>query len=227
MKYRLFRAAMHLISLLVYIPLQILFIPLAVLGSIYVGYSQIVLSKKLGVSMTAIEILNGRWSMHIFDIRPDHACEKLAKVLPNTSVNGLWLALAPLWLKFKISGELFLYPRIPDQGHEDLRDLVVSRTLYIDHVIDRVIDDVEQFVLMGAGYDTRAYGGLSTKNVVIFEMDQVAEQDHKMKGLSAAGIGFEHVNFVPVDFSNDDAFAKLTSTGFDRTKKKHCFFGKV
>ena len=80
---------MHLISLLVYIPLQILFIPLAVLGSIYVGYCQIVLSKKLGVSMTAIEILNGRWSMHIFDIRPDHGCEKLAKVLPNTSVNGL------------------------------------------------------------------------------------------------------------------------------------------
>lgn len=210
---------MSLLSLIVYIPLQILFIPLAVLGSIYVGYRQLGVSKRLGISQTAIEVLNGRWTMHIFGIRTDKACDKLAKVLSNTSINGLWLALAPLWLKFKVSGELFLYPRIPEQGDEGLRDLMVSRTLYLDRVIERVIDDVEQFVLMGAGYDTRAYGELATKGVAIFEMDQVAVQQHKVQGLAAAGIVSEHVHFVPVDFSKDDAFAELTSAGFDRTKK--------
>lgn len=154
---------MSFLSLVLYIPLQIVFIPLALLGSIYVGYRQIGVSKKLGISQTAIEVLNGRWTMHIFGIRTDEACDKLAKVLSNTSVNGLWLALAPLWLEYKMSGELFLYPRIPDQGDEGLRDLMVSRTLYFDRVIERVINDVEQFVFMGAGYDTRAYGDLSTK----------------------------------------------------------------
>ena len=159
---------MSLLSLIVYIPLQILFIPLAVLGAVYVGYRQLVISKKLGISQTAIEVLNGRWTMHIFGIRTDKACDKLAKVLSNTSVNGLWLALAPLWLKFKMSGELFLYPRIPEQGDEGLRDLMVSRTLYFDRVIERVIGDVEQFVFMGAGYDTRAYGDLATKGVTLY-----------------------------------------------------------
>lgn len=210
---------MSLLSLILYVPLQILFIPLAVLGSIYVACRQIGVSKKLGISQTAIEVINGRWTMHIFGIRTDPACEKLAKVLSNTSVNGLWLALVPLWLKFKISGELFLYPRIPERGDEGLRDLMISRTLYFDRVIERVIDDVEQFVFMGAGYDTRAYGGLSTKGVAIFEMDQVAVQQHKIQGLAAAGIAFEHVHFIAVDFSRDDAFEKLANAGFDRTKK--------
>ena len=210
---------MAFLSLFLFIILQVLFIPLALLGTIYVAYCQLVVSKRLGVSQTAIEVLNGRWTMHIFNIRSDVACDKLVKVLSNTSANGLWLALAPLWLKFKMSGQLFLYPRIPDQGDEVLSDLMVSRTLYFDSVIERVIDDVEQFVFMGAGYDTRAYGDLLTKGVTIFEMDQVAVQNHKLQGLAAAGIHCDHVHFVPVDFSKDDAFAKLAHAGFDRTKK--------
>jgi len=144
---------MSLLSFIFYLPLQFLFIPLALLGSIYVGYRQIVVSKKPGISQ-------------------------------------------------------------------------VSRTLYFDSVIERVIDDVEQFVFMGAGYDTRAYGLLLDKDVTIFEMDQVSVQQHKKQGLAAAGIACEHVHFVPVDFSQDDAFVQLTRAGFDRTKK-HCFFGKA
>ena len=138
---------MSLLSLVLYIPLQIAFIPLAFLGVALVAYRQIRVSKKLGISQTAIEVLNGRWTMHVFDIRADEACAKLASALPNTSVTGLWFALAPLWLKFKMSGKLFIYPRVPEEGAEDLRDLIVSRTLYFDRVIERVIDNVEQFVL--------------------------------------------------------------------------------
>lgn len=85
---------MTLLNLLVYIPLQILFIPLAILGAILVGFRQLVVSKRLGISQTAIEVLNGSWTMHIFGIRVDEACDKLTKVLPNTSVTGLWLTRA-------------------------------------------------------------------------------------------------------------------------------------
>ena len=111
-----FGAILNLISLIVFIPLQVLFIPFAVLGAIYVAYCQLGVSKKLGISQTAIEVLNGRWTMHIFGIRTDKTCDRLIKVLPNTSAIGLWLVLAPLWVKFKISGELFMYPRVPVQG---------------------------------------------------------------------------------------------------------------
>ncbi len=144
---------MSIFSLVLYIALQIAFIPLALLGGVLVAYRQMVVSKKLGVSQTAIEVLNGRLTMHIFGIRDDEPSAQLAAVLPNTSVIGLWLVLLPLWLTFRISGKHFLYPRVPEVGAERLLDLVVARTLYFDRIIERVIGEVEQFVVMGAGYD--------------------------------------------------------------------------
>ncbi len=90
-------------ALIVFIILQILFIPLAIMGAVWVGYKQIVVSKKLGASQTAVEIINGRWTMHIFGLRDDHAAAKLTPVLPNTSTFGLWLALFPLYVYSRIA----------------------------------------------------------------------------------------------------------------------------
>ena len=210
---------MSILSLAIYIPLQIAFIPFALLGFVLVAYRQIGVSKKLGISQTAIEVLNGRWTMHVFGLRNDEACAKLADALPNTSVMGLWLALFPLWLKFKISGKPFLYPRVPKAGAETIADLVVARTLYFDHVIERVIGEVEQFVVMGAGYDTRAYGGFQRDAVTFFELDQPKVQQHKRNTLNDAQIPCEHVRFVAVDFSKESPFDRLLEAGYDPSKK--------
>ena len=210
---------MSLFSLAIYIPLQIALIPIAILGILLVAYRQMVVSKQLGVSQTAIEVLNGRWTMHVFGIRDDEASVKLVKILPNTSATGLMLVLIPLWLKFKISGKLFLYPRVPEPGAENIGDLVVARTLYFDRIIDRVVQDVEQFVVMGAGYDTRAYGRIRREGVTFFELDQNNVQQHKRRALAEAGIPCEHVRFVPVDFSRENAFDKLIDAGFDQSRK--------
>ena len=210
---------MKLLSLVVFIPLQILFVPLAVLGFILVAYRQLVVSKQLGVSQSAIEVLNGRWAMHIFGIRPDEATVSLAAALPNTSLFGLWLCLFPLWLKFKLSGALSLYPRIPVAGTENMADLVIVRTLYFDRIIERAIGDIEQFVVMGAGYDTRAYGRFRRDEVTFFELDKAAVQEHKHHALAAARIPCEHVRFVSVDFSRDDFFVQLSEAGYDASKK--------
>ena len=210
---------MSIFSLVLYIALQIAFIPLALVGGALVGYRQMVVSRKLGVSQTAIEVLNGRWTMHVFGIRDDEASARLAAVLPNTSVIGLWLVLLPLWLTFRISGKHFLYPRVPEVGAERLRDLVVARTLYFDRIIERVIGEVEQFVVMGAGYDMRAYGKFSQEGVTFFELDQPSVQRHKRDALAEAGIPSEHVRFVSVDFSSENAFDKLAAAGYDRSRK--------
>ena len=210
---------MKLLSLVVFIPLQILFVPLAVLGFILVAYRQLVVSKQLGVSQSAIEVLNGRWAMHIFGIRPDEATVSLAAALPNTSLFGLWLCLFPLWLKFKLSGALSLYPRIPVAGTENMADLVIVRTLYFDRIIERAIGDIEQFVVMGAGYDMRAYGRFRRDGVTFFELDKAAVQEHKRHALAAARIPCEHVRFVSVDFSRDDFFVQLSEAGYDASKK--------
>jgi methyltransferase (TIGR00027 family) len=208
-----------LISFLVFIILQIVFVPIAIVGAVLVGYKQMVISKRLEVSQTGIEVLNGRWAMHVFDIRQDLAAVQLADAIPNTSTLGLWFSLFPLWVKYKISGEYFGYPRIPNEGAEGIADLVVARTLYFDRIIERVLGDVEQFVLLGAGYDTRAYGALNKQGVTFFELDQPTTQKLKVASLRAAGIDASHVTFVEVDFSKESVFEKLRAAGYDPAKK--------
>lgn len=210
---------MVILSFLVFVPLQIAFLPLAVVGFIIVAYKQIVVSKRLGVSQTGIEVLNGRWTMHVFGIRRDVATARLAAALPNTSTLGLWLVLFPLWVKYKISGVSFVYPRFPSEGSEGVRDFVISRTLYFDRIVRRVVGEVDQFVVLGAGYDTRAYGETRREGLVCFELDQDSTQRLKVASLAAAGIDAAHVTFVQVDFSHEDAFEQLREAGYDPTKK--------
>ncbi|HAL41252.1 MAG TPA: hypothetical protein DCP57_02320, partial [Gammaproteobacteria bacterium] len=68
-------------------------------------------------------------------------------------------------LQSRIAGQALLYPRIPTPGDENIADLVAARTVHFDSIIARAIDHVDQFVLMGAGYDTRAYGELARSGV--------------------------------------------------------------
>ena len=112
---------MRLISFLVFIHFQIAFIPLAIAGVILVAYRQMIVSKKMGISKTAIEVINGRWTMHVFGLRNDVATANPAAKLTNTSIFALWLVIFPLWVKYKISGELFLYPRTVDSGAKSKR----------------------------------------------------------------------------------------------------------
>ena len=210
---------MALLSLIIYIPLQIVFLPLSVFGALLQAYKQMVVSKRLGISQTAIEIINGRWTMHIFGMRDDEATARLAAVLPNNSLLGMWLALFPLWVKYKIAGKPSIYPQLPEAGSENLVNFVISRTLYFDCIIERAIPEVEQFVFMGAGYDTRAYGKLMQKNVKFFELDQANVQQQKRAALESAGIPCEHLSFVSIDFSSEKLFDKLIEAGFDPDKK--------
>ncbi len=140
---------MRLVSFVAFVVLQIAFLPFGLVGLLLVAYKQMVISKRLGVSQTGIEVLNGRWTMHIFGIRDDLAAARLASVMPNTSTFGLWLVLVPLWVKHRLSGTYFAYPRVPAEGAEGLGDLVIARTLYFDRIIERVVGDVEQFVPRG------------------------------------------------------------------------------
>ena len=195
---------------------------MGLLGFLLVAYKQIIVSKQIGSSQTAIEVLNGRWTMHVFDIRKDEAAVKLANSLPNTSTKGLWLVLFPLWVKYKISHRYFGYPRLPKEGEEVLVDLVIARTIYFDSIIERLAEDAEQFIVLGAGYDTRAYGALKDRGLTFFELDQSETQSMKIKWLRKADIESNHVQFVSVDFSQDNVFDKLKESGYD-TKKKTIF----
>jgi len=212
-----------LLSILAYIPLQILCLPLALIGAAYVLYCQVFVSKRLGLSMTAVEVLNCRWGLHVFGIRPDPSSVKLTHALPNTSAVGLWLTFGPLWLKYKLCGDWFVYPRVPPPHQDDLRDLIVVRSLVFDQMIAEHLPHVEQFVILGAGYDTRALTALNAQSggraLSVFEVDQPAVQQHKIENLQRAGIDAHDVHYVAVDFTRDNLFEYLSAAGFDRRKR--------
>ena len=126
--------------------------------------------------------------MHVFGLRSDDATANLAAKLPNASIFGLSLAILPLWKKYKISWELFLYARIPNSGTENLSDLVLARTLYFDRLIESAIDSVDQFVFLGPEHATRACRGVNQSKVTLFELDQPDVQAHKLETLEKANI---------------------------------------
>ena len=210
---------MKLLSWLVYIPLQIIILPLSIVGVILVAYRQMLVSKRLAVSQTAIEVFNGRWTLHVFGMRNDPGAAKLGPLLPNTSTIGLWLTLLPLWLKAKIAGAPAIYPRRVKPGHETVMDLITGRTVYFDHLTSKQLPHVEQFVLLGAGMDTRPYGALNVESVKVFELDQTSTQQLKRDTLNKASISASHVTFLSVDFAHEDLFTKLAATNYDRNKK--------
>jgi methyltransferase (TIGR00027 family) len=210
---------MEIIALLVFIIVQIVFIPLAIIGVIIITIKQILVSKKLGVSSTAISVIGNRWLMDVFGLRKDTASAKLYLVLPNGSVFGLWLLFFPSYLRYKISGKNKGYASFEEEGMEGIGKLAITRTIYFDKLISKSIDKVEQFVVMGAGYDTRCYGDLKRNNLKFFELDQSKTQKLKVECLKEAEIDTSHVTFIEVDFSSENWYEKLEDAGYDSSKK--------
>jgi len=92
---------MKFIAFIVFIIVQIIFIPFAIIGVILLTIRQISVSKKLGVSSTALSVLSGRWIMNFYGVRKDENVARLYRALPNASELGIWLLLFPGYLRLK------------------------------------------------------------------------------------------------------------------------------
>lgn len=90
------------------------------------------------------------------------------------------------------------------------------RTRFIDGAFrEAVADGFEQFVMLGAGLDTRAYRLVGDADVVVFEVDHPATQTWKREAIGRlAPDHASHVRFVPVDFDRDDLRTAMTTAGF-------------
>jgi len=208
----------RIIGFIVFVVVQMLFIPFSIIGVLITFYKQMFVSKKLGVSSTAVEIINGRWTMDKFGIRKDPTTVQLFKVMPNASALGLWLVLYPLYLFRQITGQNVIYPVIKTPGEETLADMVISRTLYIDDILKKSLAKSDQFVIMGAGFDTRCYGQFAKSDINLFELDQISTQQLKKDLLMQANIDTSNVHFVDVDFTSENWYDKLGKAGYDERK---------
>jgi methyltransferase (TIGR00027 family) len=76
-------------------------------------------------------------------------------------------------------------------------------------------------VILGAGYDARAYRFQALKTgVKVFEVDHPATQAVKLRKLAAIlGARPAHVTFVPTDFDQETLAERLFASGYDGRRK--------
>ena len=96
---------------------------------------------------------------------------------------------------------------------------IISRTRFIDDLIEKsTTEGAEQYVILGAGYDSRAHRLELPSSLKIFEVDQPEVQDRKRSKLPKELPNLENVTYVTVDFAHQSLTERLLNSGFDRTK---------
>ena len=103
-----------------------------------------------------------------------------------------------------------------------MQGYIVARTKYLDdHVRQCLEAGLEQVVVLGAGFDSRAYRFERLKaDVRVFEVDHPATQRAKQEKLEEIfGCIPEHVVYVPVDFTKECLEDRLLKHGYDPRRK--------
>lgn len=125
-----------------------------------------------------------------------------------------------LILKNRLLARLVLWFAI-ERRFPGATDTIVSRIRFVDDcLINSIKDGVEQVVILGAGYDSRAYRFNELKGKRVFEVDHPNTQKLKKdKILNIFGELPCHVAYVPVDFEKDKLILKLVEAGYSKNLK--------
>jgi methyltransferase (TIGR00027 family) len=109
-------------------------------------------------------------------------------------------------------------------ARKGMYEYVVARTRYVDEAFGRAAAEVEQVLIMGAGYDSRAIRFHDQlRHARLFELDAPAPQANKIRGLELRHFEVPpNLVFVPVDFERDSPAQRLDESGFVRGRP--CLF---
>jgi len=213
------RFLIKLFQILLYIPIQIIFIPFAIVGIIDAIYKEMGKSKKLGVSFSAIKALQYRWMMHYFNTRPDPLSVAFIKKFPCESHFGMWSTMGALIISQRLFGFPTRLGKLVEPGKETLDSTAGIRVLMFDKIMKKYVDKMEQIVLPGAGFDLIVLHFTKGKKIKVFELDQVSTLNVKVETLKKAGIKHDWITYIPVDYANESWVDKLLEAGFEKTKK--------
>jgi len=208
-----------LLQIILYVLLQISFIPFLIVGLTVGMYKEMVNSKKLGVSYSAGQALQYRWFMHYLETRPDPLSVAFTKKFPCESHFGLWATMGALIISQRLFGFKTRLSEVTEPGEANLAAISGSRVVTFDKIMEKYIDEMEQIVLPGVGFDLIALHFTEGKKVKVFELDQVNTLNIKVETLKKAGIKHDWITYIPVDYANESWVEKLLEAGFDKTKK--------
>lgn len=101
-------------------------------------------------------------------------------------------------------------------------NMMLIRTKFIDEKLEHAIHDgATQFVILGAGFDTRATRFHELlKAVRVFEVDSAPTQQRKRQRVDAAlGGAPPNLTYVTIDFNRDKLGDALRQAGYDPNRK--------
>ena len=100
--------------------------------------------------------------------------------------------------------------------------MMIIRTRFIEERLEHAIrDGVSQVVILGAGFDTRAYRLVELlKAARVFEVDQPSTQEYKKRRIRETGIEVPpNLTYVAVDFRHDKLGDVLAAAGYDSSQR--------
>jgi methyltransferase (TIGR00027 family) len=97
-------------------------------------------------------------------------------------------------------------------------DMIALRTVAIDRAVRAAIaGGATQLVILGAGYDGRAWRMTELSGVRVFEVDHPATQGNKRALVRQLPKAIGDVDFVTIDFERESLAAVLERAGHDRS----------
>lgn len=97
-----------------------------------------------------------------------------------------------------------------------MADMMALRTSAIDAAVrEAIAGGVRQLVVLGAGYDGRAWRMPELAGVRVFEIDHPATQAEKRRRLAELPAPFGAVELVPIDFERESLASALGRAGHD------------
>lgn len=116
--------------------------------------------------------------------------------------------------RMPLLGTLLL--EIPDGLAPGVRGFTVGRTRYIDDALVAALrEEIDQVVILGAGYDSRAYRIPGIESTRVFELDLPETQTQKRKRVHRLLEKVpDHVTFVALDLESQELAEILPSSGF-------------
>jgi methyltransferase (TIGR00027 family) len=121
--------------------------------------------------------------------------------------------------RFPLGGDLI--PRLIDSRWPGARSSGVARTRFIDDALRAALGDgVEQVVILGAGFDCRAYRISGIERTRVFEVDHpdtLAEKRRRLRQVLPSAP--PHVRLVATDFNHRQLEELMANGGYDPARR--------
>ena len=158
------------------------------------------------------ELMAGFRAMEMLRPREDRVCED---PFAEHFLTGAWVSLVKSPFRTRV------YQWITHLINPGAHNTVPARVRYIDeHIKTCLQNGLEQMVILGAGYDSRACRLDELKNkVTVFEVDHPATQEQKKKVLETVFETLpENLAFVPYQLGDEGFEQQLFEKGYNENK---------